>query len=84
MGDKFCRRCGYCMPCTVGINIPMQFLLEGYLKRYDLETWAVDRYKSSDKNASDCIHCKECEPRCPYGLSISDMMVRVSTEFDKL
>ena len=84
MGDKFCRRCGYCMPCTVGINIPMQFLLEGYLKRYDLETWAVDRYKSSDKNASDCIHCKECEPRCPYGLSISDMMVRVSAEFDKL
>lgn len=84
MGDKFCRRCGYCMPCTVGINIPMQFLVEGYLKRYDLEKWAVERYKSSEKNASDCIHCKECESRCPYGLSISDMMTRVSLSFDKL
>ncbi len=84
MGDKFCRRCGYCMPCTVGINIPMQFLVEGYLKRYDLERWAVERYKSSEKNASDCIHCKECESRCPYGLSISDMMTRVSLSFDKL
>ena len=84
MDDKFCRRCGYCMPCTVGINIPMQFLVEGYLKRYDLEKWAVERYKSSELKASDCIHCKECESRCPYGLSISDMMTRVSLAFDKL
>ena len=27
----FCRRCNYCAPCTVGINIPSVFLFAGYL-----------------------------------------------------
>src|SRR5699024_7624622 len=30
LGQKFCRRCGYCLPCPEGINIPMMFLMEGY------------------------------------------------------
>ena len=30
LGDTFCRRCGYCLPCPEGINIPMMFLVEGY------------------------------------------------------
>ncbi|MBP2026841.1 putative aldo/keto reductase-like oxidoreductase [Acetoanaerobium pronyense] len=81
MGDKFCRRCGYCMPCTVGINIPAQFIVEGYLKRYDLKKWAVDRYESAPVKASDCTNCKACESRCPYGLSISSMMKRTADAF---
>ena len=81
MGDKFCRRCGYCMPCTVGINIPAQFIVEGYLKRYDLKKWAVDRYESAPVKASDCTNCKVCESRCPYGLSISSMMKRTADAF---
>ncbi len=84
MGDKFCRRCGYCMPCTQGINIPMQFLLEGYLTRYDLKDWAIDRYDNIGKNASDCISCRLCEQRCPYGLLISDMMKNVDKVFNNL
>ena len=31
LGTQFCRRCNYCAPCTVGINIPGVFLFEGYL-----------------------------------------------------
>lgn len=84
MGDKFCRRCGYCMPCTQGINIPMQFLLEGYLTRYDLKDWAIERYDSMEKNAGTCTSCKNCESRCPYGLSISSMMKNVDKMFNNL
>lgn len=84
MGDKFCRRCGYCMPCPQGINIPMQFLLEGYLTRYDLKKWALERYDNIEKNASLCISCKVCEIRCPYGLSISCMMKNVDKMFKEL
>ena len=25
LGTSFCRRCNYCAPCTVGIDIPNQF-----------------------------------------------------------
>ena len=74
LGTNFCRRCNYCAPCTVGINIPSVFLLEGYYSRYDLKDWAVARYSSLSKTASDCIECGACEPRCPYNLPIREML----------
>ena len=30
LGNNFCRRCGYCAPCTVGIGIPAALVAEGY------------------------------------------------------
>ena len=36
LGSRFCRRCGYCSPCTAGININMCFLLNNYLHKYNL------------------------------------------------
>ena len=77
LGTEFCRRCGYCAPCTVGIDIPSQFLMEGYFTRYNLKDWAKTRYDAMDKNAKDCIKCGKCESRCPYDLPIMKMLDRV-------
>lgn len=83
LGTNFCRRCNYCAPCSAGIAIPAVFLLEGYLSRYGLADWAKMRYAGMEKTASDCIQCGACEPRCPYGLSIRDMMKAVAEKFGK-
>ena len=77
----FCRGCGYCAPCTVGIHIPQLFVLEGYLTRYGLADWAKGRYETETK-ASACIECGACEGRCPYHLPIREMMKRVAREFE--
>lgn len=77
----FCRRCNYCAPCTQGIDIPLQFVVEGYLMRYNLEDWANDRYNSLAVKAEDCVQCGACESRCPYDLPIGEMMKRVSKNF---
>lgn len=77
LGETFCRRCGYCGPCPQGIDISTQFLLEGYYLRYDLKDWAKERYVAVGKNASDCIECGMCEPKCPYDLPIRKMLQRV-------
>lgn len=74
LGNHFCRRCNYCAPCTVGIHIPAIFITEGYLSRYAIMDWALERYRSMDKKASDCIGCGICEERCPYHLPIRQMM----------
>ena len=84
LGTTFCRRCGYCAPCTVGINIPSNFLFDNYLRHYEgLQEWAKGRYDSLDKHASDCIECGACETRCPYDLPIRDMLKRVAADFGK-
>ena len=83
LGTNFCRRCNYCAPCTVGINIPAVFLFEGYFSRYDLKQWAASRYATLGKTASDCIGCGDCESRCPYSLPIRQMLGDVAKVMGK-
>ena len=81
LGTQFCRRCNYCAPCSVGINIPGVFLFEGYLSRYGLGDWARSRYATLTKKASDCIECGVCEGRCPYNLPIREMLKKAAEKF---
>ena len=83
LGTNFCRRCNYCAPCTVGINIPSVFLLEGYFSRYNLKDWALARYDGLDKKSSDCIDCGICESRCPYNLPIRQMLKNAASVMEK-
>ena len=81
LGTQFCRRCNYCAPCSVGIAIPALFILEGYYSRYDLQDWAMTRYKATAVKASACIGCGACEDRCPYNLPIRKMLKNVADKF---
>ena len=83
LGTQFCRRCNYCAPCTVGINIPNVFIFEGYVSRYGLGEWAMGRYLAMPKQASDCIGCGVCENRCPYNLPIRAMLKKVADKMGK-
>lgn len=83
LGTTFCRRCNYCAPCTVGIDIPSMFILNGYLTRYGLADWAKGRYFAHEHTAADCIECGACEGRCPYQLPIRDMLKKVAKDFGR-
>ena len=83
LGTQFCRRCNYCAPCAVGINIPSVFLFEGYMSRYGLAEWALGRYETLPKKASDCIECGQCETRCPYHLPIRQMLKKCAEKLGK-
>ena len=85
LGTNFCRRCEYCLPCPKGINIPQNFLLEGYYNRYNLKDWAVDRYRGLAENerASNCIECGACQKKCPYELPIIDKLKKVVDTLEK-
>ncbi|MBQ3030896.1 MAG: aldo/keto reductase, partial [Anaerotignum sp.] len=81
LGNNFCRRCNYCAPCAVGIQIPNVFLFQGYLDRYGLGDWAKDRYSTMSVKASACIGCGACEKRCPYDLPIREMLKDAAAKF---
>lgn len=81
LGHSFCRRCNYCAPCTVGIQIPNVFLFHGYLSRYGLEAWARERYAGLKVKAGACVECGACESRCPYELPIREMLRKAAADF---
>lgn len=70
LGKDFCRRCGYCLPCPQGIDIPTIFRFERYFVSYYQEEWAKEQYKQLEIKGDRCIECGKCEKKCPYELNI--------------
>lgn len=79
-GDRFCRRCGYCMPCQNGLDIPTLLLLQAYHQRYGLVDWAKNRLEALSKSYTDCQACGDCLSRCPYELPIPELIQQAATE----
>jgi len=81
LGEDFCRRCEYCLPCPEGIRIPTLFILEGYANRYGLTEWARERYFGMSSRADACVECGLCEERCPYKVGIRQKLKRTESVF---
>lgn len=82
LGNDFCRRCEYCLPCPQNIRIPQVFILEGYVSRYGLVDWARERYWSLPAQSDACEECGLCESRCPYKLQIRDKLKKAHARFE--
>ena len=77
-----CTYCGHCKPCPSDIDIAM------VNKFYDLATTQpsvpesiVEHYKALEHTASECIGCRGCESRCPFGVRIADRMAEAAGLF---
>jgi len=68
LGQTFCRRCEYCLPCPVGLPIAFLHVLRGYFFRYNLHDWVWERLRALPKSFPDCLECGECRNKCPYDL----------------
>lgn len=80
IGTSFCRRCGYCLPCTVGIDIPTLFIFHLQYTRYNMKTAIPTRYAEIPAKASACIQCGQCEKRCPYDIPIRERLKQVAAD----
>ncbi|HWR41387.1 MAG TPA: aldo/keto reductase [Patescibacteria group bacterium] len=80
LGSSFCRRCGYCMPCTAGIDIPQIFIFYLQYTHYGMTQAIPGRYANMSAKASDCVECGECEARCPYDLPIMQRMKHIAAD----
>ena len=74
-GD-FCRGCGYCQPCTVGIEIESCNRMYLFLRRAPYETYLTEEFNVKMNQIEDCVHCDLCKSRCPYGLDIPNLLQR--------
>ncbi|MFW6030274.1 MAG: aldo/keto reductase [Halanaerobiales bacterium] len=82
-GPITCTRCGYCMPCPNGVDIPQNFFLYNEAEVYDKKDTNKEAYGKldNDKKAESCIKCGLCEPACPQNLYIMDLLDDVVAAF---
>jgi predicted aldo/keto reductase-like oxidoreductase len=75
-----CTRCGYCMPCPHQIDIPGNLSLYNDGLMYGRPELARRGYGfiSEKKRSSACTQCRECEPKCPQNILISEWMPKIS------
>jgi len=75
-----CTRCTYCMPCPHGVDIPQNLTLynEGLMySRPDLARRQF-AFLAESSRATACTQCRECEPKCPQSIVISEWMPKIS------
>lgn len=72
-GD-FCRSCGYCMPCPVGIQIFQCNRMSLLLRRMPKDVWLTEKWQEEMNKIDDCIGCRQCVEKCPYGLDIPNTL----------
>jgi len=73
LGD-FCRGCGYCSPCTVGIVINQCARMSQMIRRSPSAAWLSGYWQSEMMKIENCVNCGACLKRCPYELDIPRLL----------
>lgn len=74
LAGDFCRGCGYCMPCTVGITINQCARMSLMLRRAPSAAWTTEHWQAEMEKIDKCVDCGVCMDRCPYQLQIPTLL----------
>ncbi|HPN60642.1 MAG TPA: 4Fe-4S dicluster domain-containing protein, partial [Bacilli bacterium] len=78
-----CTNCRYCMPCTVGIDIPGNFRIFNSFGMYNNESdahWQFNNLIRHSTSLTSCIECGKCVEECPQHIQIPDELKRMKRE----
>lgn len=84
MSGEFCRGCGYCMPCPVGIEINNCARMSLLLRRSPSEGWLTEEVQGKMKKIENCLHCNQCKGKCPYGLDTPSLLEKNYEDYKKV
>ena len=79
-----CTDCRYCLPCPQNVAIPRIFRLFNEASMYnsfDGDRFLYEQLVSSNKDASQCIACGNCESVCPQQLEIIELLQMADRAF---
>ena len=74
LSGSFCRSCGYCMPCPVGIEIRNCARMNMLLRRSPWQQYMTPEWQAKMNKIEDCLECRRCASRCPYQLDTPNLL----------
>lgn len=81
---EFCRGCGYCMPCPVGIEINNCARMSLLLRRAPLELQLTPQMQEKMLLIEKCIHCGQCKSKCPYQLDTPTLLEKNLADYKQV
>jgi predicted aldo/keto reductase-like oxidoreductase len=77
-----CGQCRQCLPCPNGVPIPSVLRLRNLAVGHGMTAFASERYNLigraghwwEQNDASACLSCGACLPRCPHHLPIPTLL----------
>jgi len=81
---EFCRGCGYCAPCTVGITINACARMSQMVRRAPSAAWLNEHWQAEMAKIDDCVDCGICKTRCPYELDIPNLLRKNLEDYRKI
>ena len=62
------------MPCPVGIQINQCARMSLLLRRSPSATWLSERWQAEMARIPECLECRQCVSKCPYGLDTPTLL----------
>lgn len=84
LSGNFCRGCGYCMPCTVGITINQCNRMSLMLRRAPSAAWLTPHWQEEMAKIDTCLNCGKCKTSCPYELDIPTLLRENLKDYQKV
>lgn len=83
LSGSFCRSCGYCMPCTVGIDIRQCARMDMLLRRSPWQAYMTEEWREKMNKINDCVNCGKCSSRCPYQLDTPKLLKYMLKDYNE-
>ena len=83
LGD-FCRGCGYCMPCTAGIQISQCARMSQLIRRAPSENFKGEFWQAEMAKIENCVDCGLCKSKCPYGLDTPNLLRKNLADYKEI
>ena len=84
LSGDFCRSCGYCMPCTVGIDIKECARMSQLIRRNPSAKFLSEEWQAKMRKINDCINCGLCMSKCPYELNTPALLRKNLEDYEKI
>lgn len=84
LSGEFCRGCGYCMPCPVGIEINSCARMIQMIRRTPSANQLTEKSQAMMLKIEECLQCGQCAERCPYHLDTPALLQKNLEDYKRI